>query len=73
MAVQEPSGAPTVIVFAVLALIVLGVSAVRILGPAVQRMRLEAELRRDWWSRFERDLESYTRSWRDARDAERRT
>lgn len=37
------------------------------------RHRMTAELRRDWWPRFERDLREYmSHTWRSAREAERR-
>ena len=54
------------------ALIGLGLAAYATL-PAYRRHRMTAELRRDWWPRFERDLLEYTsRRWSSAREAERR-
>ncbi len=38
--------------------------AVRLALPAVRRWRMAAELRGDWWSRFERELRAYERDWR---------
>jgi hypothetical protein len=55
------------------ALIVLSV-AWQIAVPAYRRRRMAAELRRDWWPRFERDLREYmSHTWRSAREAERHT
>jgi hypothetical protein len=57
-------------------LLVLGVVllavAIRMSLPAVRRRRLAWELRRDWWSRFERDFQAYVRSReRNAQDRAR--
>jgi hypothetical protein len=42
--------------------------------PAYRRRRMAAELRHDWWPRFERELRDYmSQSWQSAREAERRT
>lgn len=39
---------------------------------AYRRRRMTAELRGDWWPRFERDLREYmSQTWRSAREAER--
>lgn len=32
------------------------------LAPTVRRHRLKAQLRGDWWERFERDLRAYERT-----------
>jgi hypothetical protein len=32
------------------------------LAPAIRRHRLKAQLRGDWWERFERDLRGYERT-----------
>jgi alpha-beta hydrolase superfamily lysophospholipase len=31
--------------------------------PSLRRWRMAAELRGDWWSRFERELRAYERDW----------
>jgi hypothetical protein len=37
-----------------------------------RRRRIMAELRGDWWPRFERDLRTYmSHTWKSAREAER--
>lgn len=39
----------------------------------LQRHRLAAELRSDWWPRFEQEFQTYaSRAWEAARRAERR-
>lgn len=41
--------------------------------PAYRRRRMTAELRREWWPRFERELREYmSQTWQSAREAERR-
>jgi hypothetical protein len=41
--------------------------------PAYRRHRMAAELRRDWWPRFEQDLREYmSQRWQSAREAEQR-
>jgi hypothetical protein len=41
--------------------------------PAYRRRRMTAELRREWWPRFERELREYmSQTWQAAREAERR-
>jgi hypothetical protein len=35
--------------------------ATRVAMPSVRRWRMAAELRGDWWSRFERELRDYER------------
>lgn len=44
----------------------LVVAAARLALPSVRRWRMAAELRGDWWSRFERELRDYERAWRVA-------
>lgn len=36
-------------------------AAARLALPSVRRWRMAAELRGDWWSRFERELRAYER------------
>ncbi len=36
-------------------------AATRLAAPSVRRWRMAAELRGDWWSRFERELRAYER------------
>ena len=50
-----------VVLFAVLGLVLVAV-AIRLALPVVRRWRLARELRRDWWSRFEREFHAYVRS-----------
>jgi hypothetical protein len=38
--------------------------ATRLTLPAVRRWRMAAELRGDWWSRFERQMRAYERDRR---------
>ena len=57
-------------------LVFLGVLAiavvVRLSTLTVRRRRMAAELRGDWWPRFEQDFRRYASvTWRSARDAER--
>jgi hypothetical protein len=53
------------------ALLVLALASPLVMH-AYRRRRLTAELRRDWWPRFERDLREYmSHTWRAAREAER--
>jgi quinol-cytochrome oxidoreductase complex cytochrome b subunit len=48
--------------------------AVRIALPWLRRARVHRELRRDWWTGFEREFRAYaSRSWEAARQAERRS
>jgi primosomal protein N'' len=49
------------VVFVALACVVLGALATRLALPSVRRWRMAAELRGDWWSRFERELRDYER------------
>lgn len=49
------------IVLVALASVVLITVAVRLALPSVRRWRMAAELRGDWWSRFERELRAYER------------
>ena len=35
----------------------------RLLLPSLHRTRMAAELRGDWWGRFERLLRDYERNW----------
>ena len=51
------------IVLLALAVIVLTAAATRLALPALRRWRMAAELRGDWWTRFERDLRTYEREW----------
>lgn len=48
----------------VLAGLVLCAAAMRLVLPSVRRWRMAAELRGDWWSRFEREMRAYERDWR---------
>jgi hypothetical protein len=43
---------------------ILAVAAMRLMLPSLRRWRMEAELRGDWWTRFERDLRAYEQHWR---------
>lgn len=57
------------VVIAVLAVAV----AMRVSLVALRRHRMAAELRGDWWPRFEREFRAYAnRGWQAARDSERR-
>lgn len=59
------------LLFVALALIVLLLIAPAVV-QAYSRRRLTAELRGDWWPRFESDLRDYmSQTWRSAREAER--
>jgi hypothetical protein len=42
--------------------VLLGVGS-RLALPSVRRWRMAAELRGDWWSRFERELRAYEHNW----------
>jgi hypothetical protein len=54
-------------------LILIVIIGVRFGLPAVRRRRIAAELRGDWWPRFERDFRAYaSRSWHTAREREQR-
>jgi alpha-beta hydrolase superfamily lysophospholipase len=52
------------IVLLALAGVILGAAAMRLALPSVRRWRMAAELRGDWWSRFERQMRAYERDWR---------
>jgi hypothetical protein len=57
-------------------LIVVALLVLALISPLAMRVyrrrRLTAELRKDWWPRFERDLRAYmSQTWRSAREAER--
>lgn len=53
-----------------IALIFAGLG-VHMMMPAYRRHRVAAELRHDWWPRFERDLREYmSQRWKSAREAE---
>jgi hypothetical protein len=54
------------ILLVLLALILLAV-ALRLAIPAVRRWRMAAELRGDWWPRFEREFRSYAQRARSSR------
>jgi hypothetical protein len=57
------------VVVAVMALVVL----VRVTLPPLRRRRIAAELRGDWWPRFEREFHAYaSRAWETTRDAEQK-
>ena len=59
------------ILLVVMAAIVIAL-VVRLSLLALRRRRMAAELRGDWWPRFEQDFRRYASvSWRAARDAER--
>jgi hypothetical protein len=46
--------------------------AVRLTVPPLRRRKMAAELRGDWWPRFEREFHAYaSRPWKTAREAER--
>lgn len=46
---------------------------IRALVPVYRRYRIRAELRRDWWPRFDRELREYmSQTWQSAREAERK-
>jgi aromatic ring-opening dioxygenase catalytic subunit (LigB family) len=52
------------------AFIVAGL-VVHMVLPVYRRHRMAAELRQDWWPRFERDLREYmSQRWKSAREAE---
>jgi hypothetical protein len=54
-----------------LAVIALAVVA-RVSLLSLRRHRMAAELKGDWWPRFEREFQTYASlGWRSARDAER--
>lgn len=46
------------------ACIVLLIVAIRLALPSLRRWRMAAELRGDWWARFEREMRAYEREWR---------
>ena len=47
-----------------LAVLIAGVAGAKLVVPSVRRWRMAAELRGDWWSRFERQMRAYERDWR---------
>jgi hypothetical protein len=46
-----------------LAGVILIAVAARLSLPSMRRWRMAAELRGDWWTRFERELRAYEKSW----------
>ena len=52
-----------IVLLAVAGVLVCG-AALRVAVPSVRRWRMAAELRGDWWSRFEHDVHAYERDWR---------
>ncbi len=52
------------ILLLVLAGLILCAVVLRLALPSVRRWRMAAELRGDWWSRFEREMRAYERDWR---------
>lgn len=58
----------------VLALVgcLLVAAAMRLALPSLRRWKMAAELRGDWWTRFERELRAYEREWRLAPRERRR-
>ncbi len=47
--------------------------AIRLALPWLRRVRMHLELRRDWWTGFEREFRAYaSHGWEAAREAERR-
>jgi hypothetical protein len=55
----------------VLAVAVLAVTSM-LAVPRIRRYRIAAELRGDWWPRFEREFRAYaSSSWQTAREGER--
>lgn len=46
-----------------LAVFVLAAATTRFALPRLRRRRMAAELRGDWWTRFERELRAYERQW----------
>ncbi len=70
----ERAGYPVGVILLVVFVIVALAVAVRLGLPVLQRRRIAAELRGDWWTRFEREFRAYaSRSWKSARDSEQRT
>jgi hypothetical protein len=60
-------------VFVVLVALLVFVVTMRCGLRLLRRRRMAAELRGDWWPRFERDFRAYaSRSWQAAREGERR-
>ena len=46
--------------------------AVRLSVVSIRRRRMAAEVRGDWWPKFEREFHAYaSKGWRSARDTER--
>jgi hypothetical protein len=63
----------TMILLVVVAVILVGL-VIRLAVPAIRRRRFAAELRGDWWPRFEHEFRTYASgALRAARDAERHT
>jgi hypothetical protein len=58
-------------IFILVAILLVAAGAICLALGSRRRLRIAAELRGDWWSRFERDLGAYMRS-QGFRDAERR-
>jgi hypothetical protein len=54
-----------IVLLAIVGCIVMA-GATRAAMSSWQRRRMAAELRGDWWTRFERELRAYERSWRPA-------
>ena len=46
-----------------LAAVIVCAVAMRLALPSFRRWRMAAELRGDWWSRFEREMRAYERDW----------
>lgn len=51
---------------------ILIAAATRVATSSLQPGRMAAELRGDWWTRFERELRAYERDWRPAARERRR-
>ena len=60
-------------IFLVVVALIAGAVIIRLILPVVWHLRLAAELRGDWWARFEHEFRAYaSRSLEDGRRAERR-
>ena len=57
-----------IVLLVLVGVLVLG-AAVRLALPSLRRLRMAAELRGDWWSRFERELSAYEHNRRFERRA----
>jgi hypothetical protein len=55
-----------VIVLLALSMLVLAAIALRLAAPALRRRLVIWELRGDWWSRFERELNAYAADLRES-------